>query len=108
MPITPTNPFKGRQHPGELILLCVRWYLRKLVKIKPADVPGPETREAPEWYETEIEIQSVEKGQLPGKKLTFLFTRSLDIRKEKALRLTSEHGSILTKVQQGIWILHRN
>ena len=24
MPITPTNPFKGRQYPGELILLCVR------------------------------------------------------------------------------------
>ena len=28
MPITPTNPFKGRQFPGEVILLCVRWYLR--------------------------------------------------------------------------------
>jgi hypothetical protein len=28
MPITPTNPFKGRQYPGEVILLCVRWYLR--------------------------------------------------------------------------------
>ena len=28
MPIDPNNPFKGRQHPGELILLCVRWYLR--------------------------------------------------------------------------------
>src|ERR1700686_169084 len=28
MPITPNNPFKGRQHPGELIILCVRWYLR--------------------------------------------------------------------------------
>ncbi|HKE22594.1 MAG TPA: IS6 family transposase [Bryobacteraceae bacterium] len=28
MPITPSNPFKGRQYPGELILLCVRWYLR--------------------------------------------------------------------------------
>jgi transposase, IS6 family len=28
MPITPTNPFKGRQYPGELILLAVRWYLR--------------------------------------------------------------------------------
>src|SRR5215470_7596083 len=28
MPITPTNPFKGRQHPGELIILCVRLYLR--------------------------------------------------------------------------------
>jgi len=28
MPINPRNPFKGRQFPGELILLCVRWYLR--------------------------------------------------------------------------------
>lgn len=28
MPITPTNPCKGRQYPGEVILLAVRWYLR--------------------------------------------------------------------------------
>jgi transposase, IS6 family len=28
MPITPNNPFKGRQHAGELIVLCVRLYLR--------------------------------------------------------------------------------
>src|SRR5262244_2842536 len=28
MPITPTNPFKGRQYPGEVIVLCLRWYLR--------------------------------------------------------------------------------
>ena len=28
MPITPNNPFKGRQHAGEVIILCVRWYLR--------------------------------------------------------------------------------
>jgi transposase-like protein len=28
MPITATNPFKGRQFPGEVIVLCVRWYLR--------------------------------------------------------------------------------
>jgi transposase-like protein len=28
MPIQPHNHFKGRQHPGELIILCVRWYLR--------------------------------------------------------------------------------
>ena len=26
MPITPTNPFKGRHYPGEVILLAVRWY----------------------------------------------------------------------------------
>jgi transposase-like protein len=28
MPITPSNPFKGRQFPGEVIILCVRWYLQ--------------------------------------------------------------------------------
>src|SRR5580692_10210207 len=28
MPINPLNPFKGRQFPGEVIVLCVRWYLR--------------------------------------------------------------------------------
>ena len=28
MPITPDKPLKGRQHPGEVIILCVRWYLR--------------------------------------------------------------------------------
>ena len=27
MPITPTNPFKGRHFPGEVIVQCVRWYL---------------------------------------------------------------------------------
>lgn len=28
MPITATNPFKGRQYPGEVILQAVRWHLR--------------------------------------------------------------------------------
>src|SRR5215510_7241009 len=28
MPITLTNPFKGRHFPGEVIVQCVRWYLR--------------------------------------------------------------------------------
>jgi hypothetical protein len=28
MPITPTNPFKGRHFPGEVIVQCVRWYLQ--------------------------------------------------------------------------------
>ena len=28
MPITSTNPFKGRQYPGEVILQAVRWCLR--------------------------------------------------------------------------------
>jgi transposase, IS6 family len=28
MPITPSNPFKGRHFPGEVIVRCVRGYLR--------------------------------------------------------------------------------
>ena len=28
MSITSSNPFKGRHFPGEVILLCARWYLR--------------------------------------------------------------------------------
>ena len=28
MPITATNPFKWRHYPGDIILWCVRWYLR--------------------------------------------------------------------------------
>jgi hypothetical protein len=28
VPITPADPFKWKQYPGEVILLCVRWYLR--------------------------------------------------------------------------------
>jgi len=26
----PVNPFKGRHYSGEIILLAVRWYLRKV------------------------------------------------------------------------------
>jgi transposase-like protein len=28
MSISPHNPFKGREFPGEVIVLCVRWYFR--------------------------------------------------------------------------------
>jgi IS6 family transposase len=28
MPMNPRAPFKGRQYPGEVIIWCVRWYLR--------------------------------------------------------------------------------
>jgi transposase, IS6 family len=28
VPITPTNPFQGRQYPGDVMVMAVRWYLR--------------------------------------------------------------------------------
>ena len=80
----------------------------KLLKIEPADVPGPGTRDAPEWYAAEIEVLSVEKGQRPENKLSILFARSLEMKPEKALRLKGERETGLTDGQEGIWILHKN
>ena len=40
MPITPTNPFKGRHFPGEVIVLCVRWYLRYPLAYEHVATPG--------------------------------------------------------------------
>lgn len=35
MSITAINPFKGRQYPGDVILLAVRWYLRYPLAYEP-------------------------------------------------------------------------
>ena len=34
MPITASNPFKWRHYPGDVILWCVRWYLRYPILVK--------------------------------------------------------------------------
>ena len=33
MPITAANPFKWRHYPGDIILWCVRWYLRHPISV---------------------------------------------------------------------------
>ena len=35
MPVTPENPFQGRQYPGDVILLAVRCYLRYPLAYEP-------------------------------------------------------------------------
>jgi IS6 family transposase len=35
MPILPDHPFQGRQYPGEVILMAVRWYLRYPLAYEP-------------------------------------------------------------------------
>jgi hypothetical protein len=80
----------------------------KLVRIEPADFPGLGTRDAPEWYECEIEIQSVEKGQFVGNKVSFLLAHHAEINSERRLKLASEREPRLPRGQEGIWILHRN
>jgi len=39
MPITPTNPFKGRHFPGEVIVLCVRWLCSAKMSVR-VEMPG--------------------------------------------------------------------
>jgi hypothetical protein len=34
VPITAVNPFKWRHYPGDVILWCVRWYLRYPILMK--------------------------------------------------------------------------
>ena len=33
MPITASNPFKWRHYPGDIIMWCVRWYLRYPISV---------------------------------------------------------------------------
>ena len=33
MPITAANPFKWRHYPGDIIMWCVRWYLRSPISV---------------------------------------------------------------------------
>jgi hypothetical protein len=72
MPITPSNPFKGRHFPGEVIVLCVRWYLRY-----------------PLAYQHVAELLA-ERGVGGGSKLYLALGPSLRTRIEQTLPATSE------------------
>ena len=66
MPITPTNPFKGRHFPGEVILVCVRWYLRY-----------------PLAYEHVAELLAErEKARLAGERLRLVRHRVTDVARD--------------------------
>ena len=76
MPITASNPFKGRQHPGELILLCVRLYLRY-----------------PLSYEHVAELAG-ERGVGGGRQLHLALVTGVRPRTEQTLPSASEAGAV--------------
>lgn len=74
----------------------------KVLETRPAKLPerGPVTEHDPEWWEAEIQIQSVEKGQYAGQNISVLFANSLDYLWAQAPKLKPGEA--------GIFILHRN
>jgi hypothetical protein len=87
----------GRRMAGaELIVVG------KVLETRPAKLPerGPMTEHDPEWWETEIQIQSVEKGQQAGQTVSVLFANSLDYLWAQAPKLKPGEA--------GIFVLHRN
>lgn len=61
---------------------------------------GPITEHDPDWWEAEIEIESVEKGQFPETRIIELFPHSTD---EMWIDSPKFHVN-----QEGIWILQRD
>ena len=74
----------------------------KVLETRPAKLPerGPMTEHDPEWWEAEIQIQSVEKGQHAGQTVSVLFASSLDYLWAQAPKLKPG--------ETGIFVLHRS
>jgi hypothetical protein len=85
-----------RMTGAELILVG------KVLETHPAKLPGrgPMSEHDPEWWEAEIQIQSVEKGQHAGQTVSVLFANSLDYLWAQAPKLKPGEG--------GIFVQHRN
>ena len=60
---------------------------------------GPVTEHFPDWWEAVIQIDSIEKGQLPGNNITILFPQSQDVAWGLAPKFSEG--------QNGIWILRK-
>lgn len=71
-----------------------------VTSVKPASIRHIGSEHDPDWYEAEINVESVEKGNLPSHTLTILFPHSDDVIWQSAPKF--KQG------QQGIWLLHRN
>lgn len=74
----------------------------KVLETRPAKLPerSPVTEHDPEWWQADIQIQSVEKGQHSGQTVSVLYANSLDYLWARSPKLKAN--------QDGIFILHRN
>jgi hypothetical protein len=72
----------------------------RVTAVRRAEIPRLGTEHDPDWYTAVIQVESIIKGQMPGREVTLLFPRSDDV---------MWHNSPKFKEgQQGVWLLHRN
>jgi hypothetical protein len=72
----------------------------KVTAVRRAEIPRLVTEHDPDWYIAVIQVESVIRGQMPGREVALLFPYSDDV---------IWHDSPKFKEgQQGIWLLHRN
>lgn len=72
----------------------------RVINVRPSDIPHIGSEHDPDWYQANILVESVLKGQLPGREVTLLFPHSDDVMWHDSPKFTEG--------EQGIWLLHRN
>jgi hypothetical protein len=87
---------------GERIGLARLVVVGKVADVKAASQTGRriETEHAPDWWEAQVEVQSVEKGSTREKSIAVLYPNSMD---EMWIDSPKFHAG-----QEGVWILQRN
>ncbi len=72
----------------------------RVINVRPSEIPHIGSEHDPDWYQATILVESVLKGQLPGREVTLLFPHSDDVMWRDSPKFTEG--------EQGIWLLHRN
>jgi len=72
----------------------------RVVGVRPAKLPHIVSEHDADWYEAEISVSSMEKGQLAGKSVALLFPHSEDVAWKNAPKLREG--------DEGVWLFHRN
>jgi hypothetical protein len=68
--------------------------------VRPSQIPHLKSEHDPDWYEAQILVENIVKGQLSGREITLLFPHSDDVMWHDSPKFTEG--------ERGIWLLHRN
>jgi hypothetical protein len=80
----------------------------RVAEVRPAEAPlsavatpavGPVSEHDPDWHEAVIQVQSAEKGEPPGERVTVHFPASMDVMWHRAPKFHPH--------QRGVFLLHR-
>jgi len=72
----------------------------RVSSVRPSKAPHIGSEHDPDWYEAQITVESVVRGNLPARTTMLLFPHSDDVMWKASPKF--KEG------QQGIWLLHRN